>query len=305
MHPQMHPCSAAAALCSSNLACQIVCRELSLTRTLPFRSPKHLERFYLSVPKSKVCSWGAGPCRAAYCWEDVTIQQLRGVRDLGNVASQNRLLQSSRASPGSGCSSALLPASYGQGKGEGMGPWLAAGQSWGTALSPACLCPACAEGKGTRRGQAGLWRAIPHGTTSYAKKAGSTQASLPKLSPCEPSPVLTPQLSFLASQVRATQPARIHLSPSLSFLLPSSPGIQSLLNWSHQSPSGFPACLRQVVTHVLGSLISAPSLASHTGRALRPPRAVAGLPIPWQGKQECRSPEREGGLLLSFPMRKR
>lgn len=152
MHSAPHSCPdaprlAAAALCVSNLACQIICRELSLTRTLPFRSPEQLERFYLSIPESKVRSWGAKLCGAAHCEGDVTIQQLQGGRDLGSLAKNNWLLHSSRASHRSGCSSALLPASYRQGKGEGTGTWLAPWQTGGYSLPPACLCPAFAEGR--------------------------------------------------------------------------------------------------------------------------------------------------------------
>lgn len=164
----------------------------------------------------------------------------------------------------------------------------------------ACLLPACALPvlKAGTRGGPGWW--LLTAPLWQKKKAGTTQASLPQLSPCEPSPVLTPRLSFHASRVRATQPARVRLSPSLSFHLPSSPGILSLLNWSHQSPPGFSACVRQVVTHVLGRLISAPSLAPRTGEPRVLPEQRQGTPSPGKAsKSTSLQSEREAFSFLS------
>lgn len=117
----------------------------------------------------------------------------------------------------------------------------------------------------------------------FCKKASISQASVSdQLSPCEPSTLPAFWVLFLASQVLVTRSAHAHLSPS--------PGILSLLNWSHWSPSGFPARLRQVVTHVLGRLISVPFPCTLHSGVLCYSKAGADHPVPWQGKKQHLSP---------------
>lgn len=142
-----------------------------------------------------------------------------------------------------------------------------------------CLC----WGQVLAQGKADLWVAIPHGN-AFTKTASTIQASLPHVSPCVPGSVLTPQLPFFARQIPSTHPSCIHLSPSLPFLLLSSP---ATINKLISPVSMWISCQLEAGLHTYPGQarpVSAPFPCSPHLRSLHPPRAETGHPSAWQGK---------------------